>query len=103
MPDLDSKGDIHASWYNAVHCQCFNNCNILSESNSDGSGRPARNAGSDENGTVENMDSVNAVVTTAFTAAAWAVLLRTSWTQMSSRARRPTNLDVIGRMYVAVI
>jgi hypothetical protein len=68
-PDPDPKGDARATWYDAVRRRCINNCDIPSESDFDGDGGPASNAGSDDNGTAENVGSVNAVVATAFTAA----------------------------------
>lgn len=68
-PEPDPKGDARATWCEAVRRRFINNCDIPSESDSDGDGGPASNAGSDEKGTAENMGSVNAVVAAAFTAA----------------------------------
>lgn len=66
-PAPDPKGDAHATWYDDGRRRFINNCDIPSESDSDGDGGPPTDAGSDENGTAVNMGSVSAVVATAFT------------------------------------
>lgn len=63
VPDPEPKGDARATRYDDVRRRFISNCDIPSESDSDGDGGP------EDIGTAENVGSVSAVVAIAFAAA----------------------------------